>query len=283
MRIAVLLTVYNRIEKTRLCLNRLKLAESDTSRIDVYVVDGGSTDGTQEMLKMNFPNVFYEVHEGVYWNQGMLRAWQWASQQNYNFYLWINDDVELSENWLKQLLELYSNVNSKSIIVGKISDKTTGGKIYGALYRKSGISKLNFSTISRFKINFETFNGNCVLIPDIVFRELGFLNSAYSHSFGDIDYGLRATEKGIPIWETKMAVGISTKSRTLYSGDFPDDTTLKQIFSSKGVPLKEWLIFCKKFGGLLWPVNFVLRYVKLLSKVLIRKKKLNEICDSVIR
>jgi GT2 family glycosyltransferase len=275
MRIAILLTVYNRIGTTKECLNKLHLLSTPTLEVNVYVVDGGSTDGTQEMLNIDFPSVLSRVQVGAYWNQGMLHAWQWASNQNYDFYLWMNDDVDLSENWLCQLMELYGSVEPKSIVVGKIVDKTTGSKIYGALYRKKGLSKINFTTSSKSTVKIDTFNGNCVLIPECTFRELGFLNSAYSHSFGDIDYGLRASKSGIRIWETTTPVGSSTKSETIYSGDFLHAPSFQEIFSPKGVPPTEWFKFCKSFGGVLWPVNFIYRYIKLLNKICVGGKNQN--------
>lgn len=44
------------------------------------------------------------------------------------------------------------------------------------------------------------FNGNFVLVSKEAFNALGNLNGAYRHSFGDIDYGIRAQKAGVPIW-----------------------------------------------------------------------------------
>lgn len=275
MRIAILLTVYNRAALTRSCLSRLNSLDKSKFKVDIYVVDGGSTDGTQEMLKMDFPNVKSSVFKGAFWNQGMLHAWRWASKQEYDFYVWLNDDVVLSENWLYQLMELYKSVELKSIVVGKIADLTTGIKIYGALFRKRGLSQINFTTFSNSKVSFATFNGNCVLIPNCVFRELRFLDSAFSHSFGDIDYGLRARKSGIPIWETKSAVGTTTKSENIYAGNISAVTSIYEIFSPKGIPPVEWYKFCKSHGGYIWPINFIFRYLKLFIMYLRGRIKLN--------
>lgn len=38
----------------------------------------------------------------------------------------------------------------------------------------------------------DSFNGNIVLIPLSVFNILGFNDNYFTHSFGDLDYGLRA-------------------------------------------------------------------------------------------
>ena len=59
-KIAVLLTCYNRIEKTLNCLdsfsnsmNSLKLKIA----FDIYIVDDGSTDGTSEVISRNYPEI----------------------------------------------------------------------------------------------------------------------------------------------------------------------------------------------------------------------------------
>ncbi|MDY6130235.1 MAG: glycosyltransferase family 2 protein, partial [Prevotella sp.] len=42
-----------------------------------------------------------------------------------------------------------------------------------------------------------TFNGNIVLIPIKVFEKIGYNDNFFHHSFGDIEYGLRATKRGL--------------------------------------------------------------------------------------
>ncbi len=263
MRIAILLTVFNRMEITRKSLKTLSNLQEPSLDIDIYVVDGGSDDGTVQMLDLEFPLIKSRILKGAYWNQGMTHAWDWASSREYDFFLLLNDDVELSDSWLFQMLETYLREKPFSIIVGKILDRNTGHKIYGGLYQKNRISKLNFTLECTSNRKIATFNGNCVLIPSCVHRELGTLNPKYSHSFGDIDYGLRASKIGIPIRETESAIGYSTRNNTIYSGNLTLKPSIREVFSPKGIPPTEWLFFCKSFGGVLWPINYFFRYIKL--------------------
>ena len=55
--IAILLTVFNRKEKTIKCLRNITAQSlpADT-KFDIYIVDGGSTDGTVESVKTQFPH-----------------------------------------------------------------------------------------------------------------------------------------------------------------------------------------------------------------------------------
>ena len=44
--------------------------------------------------------------------------------------------------------------------------------------------------------NVKSFNGNCVLIPQCVFKKVGNLDWTYRHAIGDIDYGYRVRKAG---------------------------------------------------------------------------------------
>ena len=51
------------------------------------------------------------------------------------------------------------------------------------------------------------FNGNIVLIPRYVYIKLGNLDPYYWHSKGDFDYGLRAAEKNIQMYQVGEYLG----------------------------------------------------------------------------
>ena len=71
--IAILLTVFNRKEKTIKCLRNITAQSlpADT-KFDIYIVDGGSTDGTVESVKtqvspmLNIKTVEWSILESRY-------------------------------------------------------------------------------------------------------------------------------------------------------------------------------------------------------------------------
>ena len=78
---AVLLTVFNRKEKTLKCLSRLfaQLPVEDL-QIDVFLTDDGCTDGTAEAVENLFPSVHTLKGNGdLYWNRGC--SWRGRQQQ----------------------------------------------------------------------------------------------------------------------------------------------------------------------------------------------------------
>lgn len=68
MRIAILLTCYNRKDKTYVCLNSLYKNISEYCQFDIYLVDDGSTDGTAMMIAKDFPEVILIKGSGsLFW------------------------------------------------------------------------------------------------------------------------------------------------------------------------------------------------------------------------
>lgn len=202
--IAVLLTVFNRKDCTLRCLQQLQAQKiSESIFLDIYIIDGGSNDGTVESVKVQFPQVNIRVVEGVFWNRGMYAAWEWAaSEKKYNYYLWMNDDTFVYPNCISSLLDESTRNQGKSIIVGATVDtKTKSKQTYGG--------RLPNGTFPQFGSSSEVnhFNGNIVLIPETVYNILGNLDSYYTHSKGDFDYGIRARKAGVKMIQAANALG----------------------------------------------------------------------------
>ena len=75
--IAVIMTVFNRKEKTKTCIDFLisEIFETQCS-MDFYITNDGCTDGTHDLLESynKFPNVHIVELQGtgnLFWNKGM--------------------------------------------------------------------------------------------------------------------------------------------------------------------------------------------------------------------
>ncbi len=185
--LAVLMTVHNRKETTLRCLHSLSIsakAAQDSVSCSVFLVDDGCTDGTRETVQEEFPDINIIVGDGtLFWNRGMYTAWKEASTDDFDFYLWLNDDTFLFEDAIKMIMESYQN-HPGSIIVGctcsAIDKKTTYG----------GFDKTMKQLISPDGRLQEVFSmhGNCVLISRSVFKQCGMFDPYIHHSGGDTLY-----------------------------------------------------------------------------------------------
>ncbi len=193
--IAVLITVYNRKEKTVRCLSNLfSQVNIDHYELDVYVVDDGSTDGTSEDITKFFPQVNLIKGDGnLFWNRGMHKAWEEAAKaKNYDFYLWLNDDTNIVYDCIERLLTLSSANKDTAIIIGSTCASGNPNQItYGGWKNGKLLTDLTKPNKCR------TMNGNIVLIPKSVYDVLGMNDPTFRHCLGDTDYALRAYEQGI--------------------------------------------------------------------------------------
>ena len=202
--IAVLLTCHNRKDKTLQCLQALftqQGLEVDYS-IDVFLVDDASTDGTAEAIRSQFPKVTIISGDGnLYWNRGMHKAWETAANTNdYDYYLWLNDDTFLKNDALPILLKQTFN---KAIVCGTTQSIQDQKATYGG-YKKNPYRLI--SPNGRFQ-ECDYCNGNCVLISKEVFRIVGNLDPVFHHALGDFDYGFRARKLGIAIYIAPFFIG----------------------------------------------------------------------------
>jgi GT2 family glycosyltransferase len=204
-KIAVLLTCFNRQSKTLMCLEHLF---NIAPNVDVYLVDDNSTDGTSEAVKTKFPKVqLIKGNGNLFWNRGMHLAWETAAKNEYDFFIWLNDDVELYPNCFDELFACSDIKNHLAIISGLIELKDTGEIIYGGTDNAKRLihpnGELNPIT---------NMNGNVVLVPKKVFKVLGNLDPVFHHDLGDVDYGLSANEKNIGVFSTRKSVAAGDRN-----------------------------------------------------------------------
>ncbi|MDQ2823436.1 MAG: glycosyltransferase, partial [Pseudomonadota bacterium] len=124
-RIAVILTCFNRRQKTLACLDAV-LAQTalNNMALDFFITDDGSVDGTADaLLDKNARIRLFKGNGTLYWNGGMRLAWAEALRGTYDFFLWLNDDTFLYPETLQRLVDTHhaqcgigsdSNSNSNS-------------------------------------------------------------------------------------------------------------------------------------------------------------------------
>ena len=101
---------YNSLAYTKKCVNSLIASRTPMSR--VIVVDNGSHDGTQAYLKAQpFGGVIFNTSNlgcGIAWNQGAL-------VQQAEWTIIMNNDVLVTEDWAKRLIESALDLDVKVI------------------------------------------------------------------------------------------------------------------------------------------------------------------------
>ena len=203
----VVIAVFNRKETTRQCLKYLK--SQIFSPIQVIIIDDGSTDGTSEMIKTEFPKVHVIYGDGQYWwaksmNIGIDAALKMS--KNHDLILTLNDDTIIDENYIDILVK--ESIKFPSTLIGSLNlidgDPlkifSAGGK-YDLLF-SNHIPNLDENEIYDKEILKEYFAtdflpGRGTLIPIEVFKQIGLYDAEkFPQYIADEEFSFRAKNAG---------------------------------------------------------------------------------------
>ena len=272
-KIAVLIACYNRRQKTVECLQHLAVAAKRANTLyQLFLFDDGSSDGTSDAVRLLEKNAVIIRGDGNYfWNRSMHSIFSKAMSADFENYLWLNDDTMLRPEAINLLMSAKDSPgNTPAMVVGAISDPNEGNTTYGGLRDVSPRIRPFLATLltpNGQLQDVDVMNGNVVLIPNVIAKELKNLDPIFEHGMGDTDYSKRARKLGFRILLTTEFVG--TCSRNALAGTHHDATLslrqrLQQIFSRKGLPWRSWLTMCWRHGGAMWPLHFLWGYLKVI-------------------
>jgi len=278
--ICVLMTCFNRKRETLACLHAIANSNSLKSiRLKCVLVDDGSTDGTSEAVKKEFPWVEVVHGDGsLFWCRGMYEAVQIAQQGCYDFHLWLNDDTHLKLDAIAKLLSTYTDFSKKTgrpvVVVGTAADKISGKLTYGGQVAASRFRPFTFRKVwsETDAVECETMNGNVALIPTEIAKAVGNLDPVFEHAMGDIDYGLRVRQAGYKLFVAPGFVGHCSNNSnvgTYLDKTLPFGDRWKRMLSRKGLPVNSWLQLTRRHGGFIWPLYFVWPYMQVACQGLI--------------
>ncbi len=282
MKISALITCHNRKAKTLACLDALfRNILPEGYFLDVFLVDDGSTDGTERAVREHYPQAnIFKGDGSLYWNGGMRVAFAAAMESGSDYYLWLNDDMMLYPKTLKSLItvanELRAKLGKDTIVVGSAQDAVDGWLTYGGVSRPSKLQLTTFRLIKPIEtsVECETMNGNCVLISSAVAKVIGNIDKGFVHAMGDLDYGLRARYAGFSVWVMPGFAG--SCANNFVTGSFNDSSLpvtvrLRKMLQPKVLPLSSWRVFTHRHAGALWPIYWLWPYAKVIMKGLVKK------------
>jgi glycosyltransferase involved in cell wall biosynthesis len=170
------------------------LAAAAVSRwADVLVADGGSTDGTPEMVARDFPGVQVLRGDGTWWwARAVRRGSEWALARGAQRVLWLNDDCQPPPGGLWALRERVRTGRC----VAWIDVQTPGGWSYGG-YRRTAWRVRRCTPAEEQAHLIDAFSGNCVCLPREWIERVGLPHDElFPQGTSDLDYGLRLKAAG---------------------------------------------------------------------------------------
>lgn len=205
---AAVIPTYNRKYYLKRLLEQLKgQAVHDVDLFIVVVVDG-STDGTLEMLKTQFPDIDVVKGDGNWWwTKSVNEGIKFAIRNDAETILLMNDDTEIDTQYVSTLLK--ANQQHPDAIIGSLNlSIEKPHKIYF-----SGVKKIIWwkAKSVRYHKIFDLYRNNLtglhksvllmgrgMFIPVSIFKKIGYFDEkAFPQYKADLDFVLRANENNI--------------------------------------------------------------------------------------
>ena len=275
--IAVIITVYNRIDKTIACLDAVfsQREKYHFFNVDVYLTDDGSTDDTLKILQPRFSKEPLSILSGsgnMFWNGGMIHSWKAAIEHGgYDGYLWLNNDTIILPDLWSELQEADEYSKEKfgkgGIYVGSTKDSLTGQFTYGGFdFTSKWTLKDKFLYPNGSFQFYQCAHGNVTYISHDVVDKMGILCEHYLHGGGDHDYTYLAYKAGFPLIVLKEYVGICENDHQ--QGGYADFLSMslrqriKYLYSPLGFNLHNTLLFQKRCFPYRYPFVWMMGYLK---------------------
>ncbi|MCI9844817.1 glycosyltransferase family 2 protein [Flavobacterium pectinovorum] len=197
----------------------------------IYVADNASTDDSVNFVQQHFPTVKIIKNTG---NHGFAKGYNDALKAvNAEIYALVNSDIEVTENWLKPIIDTFEAEKQTAIIQPKILDfknkeyfeyaGAAGGFVdkYGYPFCRGRIFDTLEKDNGQYDDNCEIFwaSGACIFIRKEVYDELeGFDESFFAHQ-EEIDLCWRALNEGHIIKYNSKSVVYHVGGATLQQGN----------------------------------------------------------------
>lgn len=264
-KIAVLITSFNRVEKTINCLKSLYNQTGLNNVVfQVFLTDDNSPDQTGKIIKSQFPEINVGYGDGnLFWAGGMRNSWQMAINQgtDFDYYLLLNDDTYLFDDCISRILnvdkELLDKYKKESIIIGTTIDPESGKFTYGGFKLTSKL-RFKFKFVNNLEVEEHCDLGcaNIMLVPGAIVKQIGILGEKFIHGIADFEYTLRAKKHGYLVFSAPGVYGYCKydhgKSWKSQKTSFKE--RLAYLYSPKGLAYKEFIYFVKKYFPLDTPI-----------------------------
>jgi GT2 family glycosyltransferase len=211
----------------------------------------------------------------------MRLAFAAAMAEDFDRYLWWNDDTVLADDAIDRMVACARLVEAQAgstIVVGTTCDPITGARTYGGWKKRFAGLRVSFDPVeprADQPVSIDTMNGNVVLIPAAIAKAVGNLEPRFRHRLADMDYGQRAVKAGFAVVLAPGCLGTcaaNSDRKTWRDGRMPLTARWQDLMSPRGSEPKEWLLYTSRHYGWRWPLYFVSPYVKVLFKGMTARK-----------
>jgi GT2 family glycosyltransferase len=253
-KVYILTAVHNSLSDTKIFLEHL--SKQTYKNIETFIVDDGSTDGTENYIKKNFPKTKLIIGDGDWWwtkslNEGIKQI---LNSANNNDYVWIiNNDCYFDKDTIKNLVACSrSDKNRKTILGSIVLDSKSNNIIDSGLvvdWKKLNFLRFDYKISNSFP---DALSTKGTLFPVCVFKNVGLFDEVhFPHYFSDYEFTIRAKRDG-------YLLDISDKTRVY---NRIERTGIESFYKSGSFGKMLEIVFSKKSKFNLYTQICMIKYV----------------------
>jgi len=241
-KVSILIPVYNNIRYTLLCIQAIEKNTSNDIDYQVIVIDDHSTEKIEDNLrgavsgKIKEKLIILRNERNLGFAKSINRG---AAESVGDILLFLNNDVFVNKRWLEPLISALDK-GEGDIIGSKLlyPDGTiqhAGGVFY---YERRQNTVLPYHLYRGFHSNFAGVNKRrrfnwvtfaCVMMSRNVFEDLDGLDKTFLNSYEDVDFCLRAIEKGYVVLYEPSSIAYHIECGTRGYGNSQDEINHKKF------------------------------------------------------
>lgn len=189
--VSVATVVYNGVKYVEEAI--LSVLKQSYSNIEYIIVDGGSTDGTIDVLRKYEDQLDYwvsERDEGIY--DAMNKCIRLSQGELIKL---INADDLLKHDCIEKCVNIYKEIENKETVINGFLERIRSDGTVKAIWKNDGVIVKGY----------EEFNHPSWIVPKSVYLRYGLYSADYKIS-GDYEYYLRLKERGVDFMTIKEPI-----------------------------------------------------------------------------
>jgi GT2 family glycosyltransferase len=208
-KVCFIIVTFNGEKWIRKCLSSLELSKV---HVDAIVIDNGSTDGTQDIIRNDFPNVqFLQLEQNLGFGAANNIGIKMALENGSDYAFLLNQDAWLIDNALSTLIQMHQKYPSFGIISPiHVNASRTALDYNFSTYLVPDKAELFYSDLFFNKLKeiyeVEFVNAAGWLIPRDCLSKIGYFDSLFFHYCEDKNYCHRILYHGYKIGVCPSAI-----------------------------------------------------------------------------
>lgn len=194
MDVSIIITYYSGLNIMQNCLSQLVKSLNNTIyKYEIIIVNDNPEINLENHLK-HFSTIKIINHE---MNLGHPAACNTGAQKALGkFLVFMDCDIFVTEHWLENLLEVYKRIPDAGAVSSTILDMSTN-KIHMTgvgIHQVDMLKLLRGSEVCKLSgdyANYDFLSSACIIIPKVIFQNVGGFDEIFFNSDGDLDLAYR--------------------------------------------------------------------------------------------